>query len=146
MRRLLLSSVTAALVLLSSAPADLVAKDSPALANDFKADDPVETLTVRIDVAAEGADLDEPVALALALGLGFPFWLYPVGRQAGQAPPFGAVARESSAGTVVRAGSSATFTFALKGPPVQDVFETTPQLLTGVRVADISRVGFASRG
>jgi hypothetical protein len=110
----------------------------------LKPDDPVRALTVRLDVGAGGADLDEPVFLDL--GLGFPFWLHAVGRPAGALPPFGAVPQKSDAGVKVAAGSGATFTFRVDGDPGQDVLSTTPQLLSGVRVGDISRIGFACVG
>lgn len=115
----------------------------PPSETDFKANDAVETLTVKIDLG-DGGDLEEPIALDL--GLGFPLWLHPVGRKPGEDAPFGAVPQQTTAKTKVPAGASATFTFALKGEAGQDELQTTPHLLAGVRVADISRVGFASRG
>ena len=48
------------------------------LADGVDPQEEVRTLTVRIDVGAEGENLGQP--LALDLGLGFPFWLYPVGQ------------------------------------------------------------------
>jgi hypothetical protein len=107
-------------------------------------DETVETLTVKLDVGAGGDDLDEPVALDL--GLGFPLWLHPVGRKADESPPFGAAPQQTTAKGKVGAGSRVTFTFRVKGDPGQDVLRTTAQLLAGVRVSDIARVGFASRG
>lgn len=113
------------------------------LETDFKAEDDIKTLSVRIQVGAGGADLEEPVALDL--GLGFPFWLHPVGRESAS-PPFGAVPQETSAQAKIAAGSSAAFTFNLEGAAGQDELRTTPQLLAGVHVADISRIGFAGAG
>jgi hypothetical protein len=111
---------------------------------DFTAGEPVESIELKLDLAAEGDDLEEPVALDL--GLGFPLWLHPVGRAAEEPAPFGAVAQATSAKGKVKAGDSATFSFTLKGDPGQDLFLTTPQLLAGLRVGDIARVGFASTG
>ncbi|HVK08370.1 MAG TPA: hypothetical protein VM597_06290, partial [Gemmataceae bacterium] len=109
----------------------------------FKADDAIETLTVRLDVGTDGDALEEPVALDL--GLGFPLWLHPIGR--GEEPaPFGAVPQEASERWHVAAGSGATFTFRTTGDAGLDGLQVTPQLLAGVRVSDIARVGFASRG
>lgn len=112
-------------------------------AADLKADEPVETLVVKIGVGGS-ADLTEPVALDL--GLGFPFWLTPVGREQNEPAPFGAVPQQSDAKGTIPAGSSASFTFSLKADPGQDRFHTSSQLLAGLRASDISRVGFASRG
>lgn len=109
---------------------------------DLTPDELVKTLTVTIFTSDQGEDLDEPVALDL--GLGFPLWLYPVGWSAGQEVPFGAIAQKATAQSKIQAGSSATFTFDVAGQPGQDVLQTTPQLLAGVRVSDIHRVGLAS--
>ena len=114
------------------------------LATDREPGEVVQSLTVRIDVGAQGGDLEEPVALDL--GLGFPFWLHPVGRGPSETAPFGAVPQETTAGAKVAAGSGATFTFALEGAAGQDVLQTTSQLLAGVQVSDIARIGFASEG
>src|SRR5262245_34854527 len=113
-------------------------------AKDFKADDVVQTLSVKLDVGADGDDLAEPVALDL--GLGFPLWLEPVGRKEGEIAPFGAVAQQSTAKDKVAAGSSVTFTFGVAEEAGQDAFQTTKQLMAGVRVSDIARIGFASAG
>jgi hypothetical protein len=110
----------------------------------FKANEAVESLTVKIDVASEGASLEEPIALDL--GLGFPLWLHPVGRKAGESPPFGAVPQQTTAGARIEPGASGSFTFTLKGEPGLDELQTTPQLLAGVRVSDIARVGFIGPG
>ena len=114
------------------------------LKTDREASEVVESLTVRIDVGAQGGDLQEPVALDL--GLGFPFWLHPVGRSPAEPAPFGAIPQQTTAGTKVAAGSSATFTFVLEGEAGQDVLGTTPQLLAGVQVSDLARIAFASQG
>ncbi|MBL7038503.1 MAG: hypothetical protein ISR77_07715 [Pirellulaceae bacterium] len=112
---------------------------------EFQGDEAVEALSVRITVDAQGEDLQEPVALDL--GLGFPLWLSPVGREEGATAPFGAVPQQNTAEPTIRAGSSATFTFNLVADaPGQDVFRTSPQLLAGVRISDIERIGFASLG
>ena len=104
-----------------------------------QAGDQVQSLTVKLDVGA-GEAVPEPIYLDL--GLGFPFWLV----SGGTPPPvpFGAVPQKSTASGKLPANSSATFTFNLTGDPGQDVLATTPQLLAGVKVGDIRRVGFAS--
>ncbi len=114
------------------------------LNTDRQAGEVVQSLTVRIDVGAQGGDLQEPVALDL--GLGLPFWLHPVGRNAAEPAPFGAIPQQTTAGTKVAAGSSATFTFVVEGEAGQDVLGTSPQLLAGVEVSDLARIGFASQG
>jgi hypothetical protein len=104
-----------------------------------QAGDQVQSLTVKLDVGA-GEAVQEPIYLDL--GLGFPLWLV-----AGGAPPpvpFGAVPQQSTASGQLPANSSTTFTFNLAGEAGQDVLATTPQLLAGVKVSDIRRVGFAS--
>ena len=108
-----------------------------------EASDKLET-QIRQAVGAEGDDLDEPVALDL--GLGFPFWLHPLGRRADDpiSVPFGAIPQESPESDKVAAGSSATFTFRLEGESGQDALLTTPRLLAGVRVSDIARIGFVN--
>lgn len=111
---------------------------------DFKADEAVETLSLKLTLGANGDALEEPVALDL--GLGFPLWLHPVGRGSGEIAPFGAVPNQSTANGKVAAGSTVTFTFDRKGEAGLDAFRTTAQLLAGVRVSDIARVGFASPG
>ena len=111
---------------------------------DSEAGEAIQTLTVRIDVGADGEALAEP--LALDLGLGFPFWLHPLGRQESQPPPFGAVPQQTTAGAEVAAGASATFTFSVQGEPGGDALLATPQLLADVQVSDVSRIGFASPG
>jgi hypothetical protein len=133
-------------LLLPGAALTLVLADgSPQLAKDFKADDLIETLAVKLQVGADGDDLDE--AVALDLGLGFPLWLQPVGRGGDELPPFGAVPQETDARATVAAGTAAKFTFNAKGQAGEkDPLQTTPQLLAGVRVKDIARVGFASVG
>jgi len=113
------------------------------LDSNLQTQEVVQELVVKISVAAEGDDLAEPVALDL--GLGFPLWLHPVGRQEGEAVPFGAVPEQTNAAAKVAAGSSAVFAFSLSPPAGQDTLRTSPQLLAGVRVSDISRIGFASQ-
>jgi len=108
--------------------------------------DPTEAIakiTVQIDIGA-GDDLQEPVALDL--GLGFPLWLQPVGRKAGDPPPSGAIPQETTAKDKLAAGESALFTFTVNGDPGQDQFRTSGQLLANTTVADIARVGFSSAG
>ena len=114
------------------------------LDTDSEAAEAIRTLVVRIDVGADGDDLQEPVALDL--GLGFPFWLHPLGQVESENAPVGAVPQQTTAGTTVSAGSSATFTFSLDAEAGQDVLHTTSQLLAGTQVSDIARIGFASQG
>ncbi len=192
--------------------------------------DDVRELVVELTVGAGSDELDEPVGLDL--GLGFPFWLHPLGRddrleksfsitidnadgdqdfhyyldaesqtvKAGdvlkhesdepmlvqfhdgndrvektllngefhvgintetklwdlfpsepsrieEGPvPFGAIPQLSTAGKTLAPGKSASFTFQLKGDPAQDRFRTSAQLLDGIKVGDISRIGFIGRG
>ncbi len=114
------------------------------LKKDFEASETIDSLTVRIIIGAQGDDLEEPVALDL--GLGFPLWLHPLGRETSQSPPFGAVPQQSTAGAKVAAGSEATFTFRLEGEAGQDTLHTTSQLLAGTQVSDVARIGFCARG
>lgn len=114
------------------------------LGKDFTAEEPVESIAVKIGVGADGGDLAEPVALDL--GLGFPLWLHPVGLGEKEGALFGAVPPLAGTARTVRAGESANFTFRGGEDVGQDVMGTCGQLLAGVRVSDISRVGFASRG
>ncbi len=114
------------------------------LSEDFEADEAVESLTVQITVGADGEDLQEPIALDL--GLGFPFRLHPVGRADDETAPFGAVPQLTTASRTVTAGTDASFTFNLDGELGQDPLRTSSQLLAGVRVSDISRIGFAGQG
>lgn len=145
MSRVVKSLAALGLALLGSAALSWsLGAQAPQLETDFKANDLVQSITVKIDVGGDGADLSEPVALHL--GLGFPLWLHPVGRKADERPPFGAVPQQTTAAAQVRAGSSVTFTFALKGEEGQDAYQMTPQLLAGLRVSDIAGVGFASQG
>ncbi|MCL4206397.1 MAG: carboxypeptidase regulatory-like domain-containing protein [Pirellulaceae bacterium] len=104
--------------------------------SELTAADTVRTVEATLSVG-DGADLDEP--LALDLGLGFPFWLHPVGH-VDQLPSFGAVPQESNAALTVSAGQSATFTFRAEGDDGQDRLRTCSQLLSDVQVSDISRI------
>jgi hypothetical protein len=116
----------------------------PPLDKNFKADELVTSVSVTLSVGSAGKDLEEPVALDL--GLGFPLLLAPVGYDPDGIVPVGAVPQDSTAKAKVAAGKSATFSFSLEGPAGNDVLHTTPQLLAGVRVADIARIGLASPG
>ncbi len=130
------SSDTDALPILTTAP-----MPDDALRPDL----PIKSLEVTLDLGNSGDDLDEPVALDF--GVGFPFWLHPLGREAGAAIPFGAVAQRSTAtGRKLAAGSSATFQFALDRPPGNDTLDATRVLMRDLRVSDISRVGLLSAG
>lgn len=107
--------------------------------NTLQAGNEVQSLTVKLDVGA-GEAVQEPIYLDL--GLGFPLWLV----SGGSPPPvlFGAVPQQTTASGQLPANSSTTFKFLAAGAPGQDVLTTTPQLLSGVKVGDIRRVGFAS--
>ncbi len=113
-------------------------------AADPAPDDAVQSIVVRLDVGSGGDALREPVALDL--GLGFPFWLHPLGRKVGEAVPFGAVPQKSTSEETLAAGSGATFTFEIAAEPGLDKLLTTPRLLAGVRRSDITRIGFCSPG
>ena len=110
----------------------------------LKPADEVKKLTVSIDVGKDGGDLQEGVALDL--GLGFPLLLEPLGRQQPQAAVFGAVPQQSTAGEKISAGDSGSFTFALEADAGQDQLGTSGQLLDGIRLSDISRIGFTGLG
>ncbi len=137
----LLSSMA---VIVSWAGIALQAHGQLTLGTEFQAGDTIQTLTVGIDVGGDTDALQEP--LALDLGLGFPFWLHPVGRQPDESLPFGAIPQEGDAGDAHPPGVHATYTFCLGGEPGMDQLLATPQLLAGVRVSDITRIGFASQG
>ncbi len=111
---------------------------------DFEAGEAVESIVVKVGVGAGGGGLSERVALDL--GLGFPLWLYPVGCGADEVPLFGAIPSSGAAVRAVREGESASFSFRAGDDPGTDALRSTGQLLAGVRVSDISRIGFASRG
>ncbi len=104
--------------------------------------DLVEVISLRLTVAP-GADLHDPVALDL--GLGFPFWLHPVGRSESALPPFGTVPQEATATVTVPAGKTVEFTFCRTGSPGRDPLVTSQQLLSDVRIADIAQIGFAGQ-
>jgi hypothetical protein len=112
------------------------------LGQDFQPNEALETISVEIAVAPGGEDLDEP--LALDLGLGFPLWLHRLGRVDTAAAPFGAVSQRGTSAHAIRAGERATFEFSVSGAAGLDELRTVPQLLAGVRVSDISRIGFTS--
>ena len=114
------------------------------LGTEFQAGDTIQTLTVGINVGGDTDALQEP--LALDLGLGFLLWLHPVGRQQDESLPLGAIPQEGDAGDAHPPGVHATYTFRLEGEPGMDQLLATPQLLAGVRVSDITRIGFASQG
>ncbi|MEA1951335.1 MAG: hypothetical protein U9N87_08120, partial [Planctomycetota bacterium] len=133
------------------------------MGKELKPADEVKKLSVTITVGKDGGDLQEGVALDL--GLGFPLLLEPVGREASQAAEFGAVPQETTAGKKIAAGKSGKFTFTLKADATgqdkatgqnqaavkdqatgQDQFDTSSQLLDGIRVSDITRIGFAGLG
>ncbi len=110
----------------------------------FEADEAVESIEVRIAVDSKGEPLAEPVSLDL--GLGFPFWLYPLGHEEGQPPLYGAVPSLTNAKAKLQPGQKVIFTFQNGGEKGLDLLLTSQQLLDGVKVSDISQIGFASRG
>jgi hypothetical protein len=114
------------------------------IGEEFEANEAVQTVSVQIQIGSEGENLDEPVALDL--GLGFPLWLHPLGREENEPAPFGAVVQNQATGRTIAAGDSGVFEFAVAGDVGQDVLRTSQQLLAGVRVSDISRIGFTSPG
>ena len=112
-------------------------------ANTMRDDTLIETLEVTLGVDRKGDDLDSPVALDL--GVGFPFWLHPLGRDSSAVIPFGAVAQRSTAsGRMLAKGESATFVFSTDRPVGNDTFGTTRVLMRDLRVSDIGRVGLLS--
>ncbi len=114
-------------------------------ASQWRGDTVIQSLEVILQVGTQGADVDEPVALDL--GVGFPFWLHPLGWTSERAPTFGAVAQRSTASqSTLAAGKNATFQFHLDRPPGSDELDTTRTLLNGLRVSDIQRIGVCSPG
>ena len=103
----------------------------------------VQTVHVEITIGADGEALNETVAMDL--GLGFPFWLAPVGETTGSLRGFGAMPRVGAANSIAP-GATASFEFSANTDSGLDPLLTSPQLLSNVQVGDISRIGFASRG
>ena len=88
----------------------------------LRADDPVRTVSVKLSVGPSDADLKEQVALDL--GLGFPFWLAPLGaNRIGGAVE--AMPQTGPTESRLKAGASATFTFSATGDPGRDVLRTS---------------------
>jgi hypothetical protein len=110
---------------------------------EFQPNEAVDSIRVELVVGEEGEDLDEPIALDL--GLGFPLWLHRLGRVDRVAAPFGAVSQVGTEVHAIRAGERATFEFRTAGVAGLDEMLETRQLLAGVRVSDINRVGFTSQ-
>lgn len=106
----------------------------------FQPNELVESIQVKLELGA-GNSTDE--AIFLDLGLGFPLWLVP-GNSIPATVPFGAVPQVADATNQLEAGKKSTFTFRTSGAPGRDVLNTTPQLLKGLKVGDIRRIGFAS--
>ncbi len=131
-------------VLLLGACIALPAHGQFTLGTEFQAGDTIQTLTVGIDVGGDTDALQEP--LALDLGLGFLLWLHPLGREQEESLPLGAIPQEGDAGDAHPPGVHATYTFRLEGEPGMDPLLATPKWLAGVRVSDITRIGFASQG
>jgi hypothetical protein len=110
----------------------------------FAADENIETLTVELAVAHDGMELSEPVALDL--GFGFPLWLIPRLADEGGPPVFGALPQRANLTQAVPAGERASFAFDVRAVDGSDVLKTNLQLLGGVRVSDISRIGLCAEG
>jgi hypothetical protein len=110
--------------------------------NDLQPDESIEVIEFTIRIGTEGTALSEPVALDL--GLGFPFWLSPLGRGDEQLP-IGAQPQTAPTKTTLEPGESATFIFRRDGEPGSDRLHTTSQLLQDVRLTDVARVGIQSR-
>ena len=104
----------------------------------------VESLSVRIDIGTDGEALDE--AVALDLGLGFPLWLNSPRDGQSDRPRFGAFPRRGDPPGKAPPGSSLSYGFQSAGEGESDELHFSRQLLDGVKIADISRIGFASRG
>lgn len=109
----------------------------------LQANDPITSIELTLYVGDDGVALTEPVSLDL--GLGFPFWLSPIGQQEGQRLAVGATPQEAPSKRSLEPGESAKFVFRRDGEPGSDTLHTTPQLLEDVLISDIARVGIASR-
>ncbi|MCC7339389.1 MAG: zf-HC2 domain-containing protein [Pirellulaceae bacterium] len=111
---------------------------------EFDRDTPIETIRISIRTGEQAAPLQEP--LDVHLGFGFPLRLLEVSDLSG----FAAVPQRSS----LRAGSSelapggdAWFEFAVAPKNFgDDKLRKTPQLLAGLKLKDICKIGFASQG
>ena len=86
----------------------------------------VQTVHVEITIGADGEALNETVAMDL--GLGFPFWLAPVGETPGSLRGFGAMPRVG-AGNSIAPGATASFEFSANTDSGLDPLLTSPQLL-----------------
>ena len=139
--RLSFAVLLTVLVLAGMIPAKTAA--APIAAN-LQSDEAVETIRVELLVAAGGEDLNEPIARDL--GLGFPLWLHRLGRIEDANAPFGAVPQIGTDAHAIRTGQRASFQFSTTGPDGQDDLNTSAQLLSGVHISDISRIGLASKG
>ncbi len=117
---------------------------APAIEDDFGRDEVVETISVTIATGDDGQVVEE--TMALDLGLGFPLWLDPLGREPDEETPFGAVPDASDATATLSPGQSATFTFRAAAIGDRDRLRWTPALMDQVRVSDISRIGLLARG
>lgn len=107
----------------------------------------IKNITVTLKVGEDGAALDE--AVNLHLGIGLPLRLYPLG-DASREPAFALFPQTGSLEEgqhQIEPGGEATFQFAANpGSPGLDVLNTTPELMAGLKVADVSMLGFASQG
>ena len=141
LRAAMFTTVTLALMLAWTLPLEPL-KAELVQPEGFEPDELVGTLEFTIQVGADGELLAEPVAIDL--GLGFPFWLFPIGKDQAEGLPIGATPQEGPEQAELQPGESATFVFRREGDPGGDVLRRTPQLLDGVRVSDIARFGVIS--
>ncbi|MEZ6094339.1 MAG: hypothetical protein R3C03_08860 [Pirellulaceae bacterium] len=116
--------------------------------DDFDPNETVELIEFKILVDASGSALSEPIALDL--GIGFPLWLDPLGRPDGTPLRFGAIPNQTTViGQAIEPGHEAVFVFQRQPADASanlDHLMMTPQLLSGLRVSDIGRVGLCSQG
>ena len=126
--------------------------DQPKIAVGFKqgslsSDTPIEKVTVRLQVAKDSGPLVETVALHL--GTGFPFRLYPLG-SVERSPEVAAFPQRSSLRANqhrIDEGQIAEFEFqANPEKDGMDILKSSPALLQGLTVGDLSSIGIASRG
>ncbi|MEO2036307.1 MAG: hypothetical protein ABGZ35_29890, partial [Planctomycetaceae bacterium] len=135
-----------------SGPTDPKTPQDPAIPAGFRQgelnpEDAVRNIRVRLQTGSSGDPLVE--AVTLQLGTGFPFRLYPLG-SADRSPEVAAYPQKSSLKANehrLKPGGIATFEFeAQPADNGLDELQTSPALMDGLTVADLSSIGFASRG
>ncbi|QDT01946.1 hypothetical protein K227x_03160 [Rubripirellula lacrimiformis] len=120
------------------------ANADPPIDQHFHANELVESIEVFVQTQVDGQTISEPVALDL--GLGFPLWLHPLGRDPAQFAPFGASPTHASVSEVIAPGEPATFTFSSDTDSGADALRSCTAMLADVRLSDISRVGLCADG